>query len=93
MEEMEEMAELARTNLGQAQTHQKSWYDKAARQRSLQPGQKVLLLLPTSENKLLARWQRPYEVVRKMGPATYEIDLPGRRKPRQTFHVNLLRVA
>ncbi len=90
-EKMEEMAELVRANLGQAQAHQKAWYDKAARQRSLQPGQKVLLLLPTSENKLLARWQGPYEVVRKMGPATYEIDLPGRRKPRQTFHVNLLK--
>ena len=90
-DKMEEMAEMVRTNLEQAQTQQKSWYDKAARQRTLHPGQKVLLLLPTTENKLLARWQGPYEVVRKMGPATYEIDLPGRRKPRQTFHVNLLK--
>lgn len=90
-DKMEEMTELVRDNLEQAQMHQKAWYDKAARQRHLNPGQKVLLLLPTSENKLLARWQGPYEVVRKMGPATYEIDLPGRRKPRQTFHVNLLK--
>lgn len=90
-DKMEEMTEQVRANLEQAQTHQKAWYDKAARQRHLNPGQKVLLLLPTSENKLLARWQGPYEVVRKMGPATYEIDLPGRRKPRQTFHVNLLK--
>ena len=88
---MKEMAELARTNLGQAQAQQKSWYDKAARQRSLQPGQNVLLLLPTTENKLLAKWQGPYEVVQNMGPATYEIDLLGRRKPRQTFHVYLLK--
>ena len=71
---MEEMTELVWTNMEQAQSQQKTWYDKSARQRILQPGQKVLLLLPTSENKLLAK-----------------IDLPGRRKPRQTFHVNLLK--
>lgn len=90
-DKMEEMTDLVQANLGQAQMQQKAWYDKAARQRNLQPGQKVLLLLPTSENKLLARWQGPYEVVRKMGPATYEIDLPGKRRARQTFHVNLLK--
>lgn len=59
-DKMEEMAELVRTNLGQAQGQQKAWFDKAAQQRSLQPGQKVLFLLPTTENKLLARWQGPY---------------------------------
>jgi hypothetical protein len=88
---MEEMTELVRSNMEQAQSQQKTWYDKSARKRILQPGQKVLLLLPTSENKLLAKWQGPYEVVRKMGPVTYEINLPGRRKPRRTFHVNLLK--
>ncbi len=31
---------------------------------------KVLLLLPTSTNKLLMKWQGPYTVVRKMGPVT-----------------------
>lgn len=90
-DKMEEMTELVQANMEHAQSNQKAWYDKAARQRNLQPGQKVLLLLPTSENKLLARWQGPFKVVRKMGPATYEVDLPGRRKPRQTFHVNLLK--
>lgn len=55
------------------------------------PGQKVLLLLPTSYNGLLAKWQGPYEVLRKMGPTNYEISLPDRRKKSQIFHINLLR--
>lgn len=55
------------------------------------PGQKVLLLLPTSDNGLLAKWQGPYEVLRKMGPTNYEISLPDRRKKSQIFHINLLR--
>lgn len=90
-EKMERMTELVRANMEKAQTRQKTWYDQKARQRTLVPGQKVLLLLPTSESKLLAKWQGPYKVIRQMGPATYEIEMPGRRKPRQTFHVNLLK--
>lgn len=47
----------------------------------------ILLLLPTTENKLLARWQGAYTVLRKMGLATCEIKAPGKRKPQQTVHV------
>ena len=90
-EKMEEMTELVRSNLEQVQHRQKVWYDKKARQRTLQPGQKVLLLLPTSENKLLAQWQGPYTITRKVGPATYEINMPGRKKPKRVFHINLLK--
>lgn len=88
---MEELAELVKDNMQQAQQTQTKWYDQRARQRTLRPGQKVLLLLPTSENKLLAKWQGPYQVCRQMGPVTYEIEMPERRKPKQTFHVNLLK--
>lgn len=38
----------------EAQATQKLWYDKHARTREFQPGDKVLVLLPTSTNKLLA---------------------------------------
>lgn len=51
----------------------------------------MLLLLLTSTNKLLAKWQGPYTVVRKMGPVTYEIHHPDKRKSHQTYHVNLLK--
>ncbi len=67
------------------------WYDQHARLRQFQPGQKVLLLLPTSTSKLLAKWQGPYTVVRKMGPVTYEVHHPDKGKARQTYHVNLLK--
>lgn len=33
----------------------------------------------------------PFTVIRKMGPDTYEVDMPGRRKSKQVFHVNLLK--
>ena len=55
------------------------------------PGQKVLLLLPTDDNKLLAKWHGPYEITRRTGEVTYEVHMPERGKKKQTFHVNLLK--
>ncbi|KAL0194735.1 hypothetical protein M9458_008307 [Cirrhinus mrigala] len=83
--------EQAKENLQEKQQAQKRWYDQHARLRQFQPGQKVLLLLPTSTSKLLAKWQGPYTVVRKMGPVTYEVHHPDKGKTRQTYHVNLLK--
>lgn len=90
-EKLEQMAVLAHQHMKAAQTKQKTWYDKNARERSLHPGQQVLLLLPTSDNKLLAKWQGPYEVTRRVGKLNYELYMPERKKKHQTFHVNLLK--
>ena len=90
-DKLEELSSLAHDNLAQAQAGQKTWYDRTARSRTFNPGQKVLLLLPSSESSLLAKWQGPFEVLRKMGPVTYEVAMPDRRKPKQVFHINLLK--
>ena len=82
---LEELSSLAHDNLAQAQSNQKTWYDRTARSRTFNPGQKVLLLLPSSESSLLAKWQGPFEVLRKMGPVTYEVAMPDRRRPKQVF--------
>ncbi|XP_039862407.1 uncharacterized protein LOC120718122 [Simochromis diagramma] len=63
----------AEVNLRDAQRSQKIWYDQQARQREFQPGQKVLLLLPSSNSKLLAKWQGPYTILRRMGPVGHPI--------------------
>ena len=57
----------------------------------MEPGEEVLVLLPTSSNKLLAQWQGPYCVVCKVGKVSYEIDMPNKRKRRKVFHVNMLK--
>ena len=53
-EKMEEMTNIIKDNVKEAQQQQKTWYDKTARERELKPGEEVLVLLPTSSNKLLA---------------------------------------
>ena len=90
-ERLSKMAELARENLGAAQSRQKKWYDQTARERSFQPDDKVLVLLPTTSNKLLAEWQGPYRVVRKMGKVDYLVDTHDKRQKQRIFHINMLR--
>lgn len=90
-EKLQQTTTIAQENLRQAQLKQKAWYDKKSRARTFQPGEQVLLLLPTSDNKLLAKWQGPYQVKRKVGFVTYEIEIPSRHQPLQIFHINMLK--
>ena len=64
---MEEITGIVSANLKEAQQRQKTMYDQTARERELEPSEEVLVLLPASSNKLLAQWQGPYCVVRKVG--------------------------
>ena len=82
---------IVRDHLTRAQQTQARSYNKGARVRTFQPGDKVLVLVPTSECKFLAKWQGPYEVVEAVGPVNYRVRQPGRRKPTQLYHINLLK--
>ncbi|XP_043958900.1 uncharacterized protein LOC122823389 [Gambusia affinis] len=90
-DKLQQMSELAQSHMETAQKHQKVWFDKKARHRSFVPGQKVLVMLPTSDSKLLAKWQGPFEVLRKIGPTTYQVSTPGFHRGSRVLHVNLLK--
>ena len=90
-ERLSKLQELAKANFTPAQKTQKTWYDRNARDRELQPGDQVLVLLPTSMNKLLAEWQGPYPVVCRVGRVVYEIEMKNRRRRKRRFHVSVLR--
>lgn len=66
-ERLQALGSSARQNLLHAEDTQEAAYNKQARLREFQPGDWVLLLLPSSESKLLAHWQGPYEVIRRVG--------------------------
>ena len=85
---LERTTELAKQNLLRKSDEYKHHYDKKSRKRSFKPGDKVLLLLPTSHNKLLMQWKGPFVVQEKVGINDYKITLPGGVK---TFHANLLK--
>ena len=90
-ERMEGMMELVQENIHQAQRQQKMWYDRSARERTFNPGEQVLVLLPTTTSKLTAQWQGPYQVLQQVGPVDYSIATPDRRKKKTLFHINMLR--
>nr|XP_042705994.1 uncharacterized protein LOC122173677 [Chrysemys picta bellii] len=85
---LQTLGAFAQENLERAQACQERLY---SRERKFIPGDRVLLLLPSAESKLLAKWQGPYEVIRRVGPVDYEVRLPGRRKETRIYHVNLLK--
>ena len=82
---------LVREHMTQAQQEQSRAYNRGAARREFQVGDKVLVLVPTSECKFLAKWQGPFEVIKKTGPVNYKVSRPGRRKGENIYHVNLLK--
>ena len=90
-DKMDLMTKVVHDSLEEAQMKQKTWYDRNARDRTLQEGDMVLVLLPTSSHKLSAQWQGPYKVEKRVGKVNYVIDMHDRRKRKRVFHINMLR--
>ncbi|KAI2658233.1 Transposon Ty3-G Gag-Pol polyprotein [Labeo rohita] len=90
-ERIERVMPLVREHLTKAQQSQQRIYNRAAQPREFQPGDRVMVLVPTSACKFLATWQGPYTVIERIGPVTYRLRQPGRRREEQLYHVNLLK--
>ena len=90
-ERLKKLCDIVHENLEDAQAMQKTWYDRHSRDRELNPGDEVLILLPTSTNKLLASWRGPYPIVRRVSRVNYEVEMTDRRKKKCIFHINMLR--
>ena len=85
---IEDTCTLARENLLTAQQKYKKHFDKSARLRTMDIGERVLVMLPTDHNKLLLRWKGPYPVMEKVGVADYRIKIG---EQLRLFHINMLR--
>ncbi|KAJ1217121.1 hypothetical protein NDU88_004716 [Pleurodeles waltl] len=83
--------EDVRHHLEIAQQSQKASYDQGTKLRVLHPNDQVLIMRPTSEHKLLAKWKGPYCVIKAVTPVTYLIELSNNPKRTQIYHINLLK--
>ena len=90
-EKLTRATEIARQNLKQSQSKMKQWYDKDAKNRIFNPGDKVLVFFPIPGHPLQARYDGPYEIEKKVSDTDYIVKTPGRRKQRQLCHVNMLK--
>ena len=86
-----EMAHLVARNSLDSQQKQKQYYDRGAKSRNFDVGDQVLVLLPTTTNRLKLGWTGPYKVTRRVNPVDYELEMPGRRHEKKTYHVNLMK--
>ena len=86
---LDETLKLATQELERAQGKYKHHYDKNAKARSFKTGDKVLILLPTDNNKLLMQWKGPHEVVGIVSKNDYRVKVMGKEK---TYHANLLKL-
>lgn len=85
---METMCELAHQNLEKGGQRHARYFNFKAQERHFQPGEKVLLLLPSNANKLEVAWQGPYAILEKVRDHDYKIQIG--RKIRM-YHANLLK--
>ncbi len=87
-QKLEQTCEIARENLSKSSKRYAKYYDRKARDRKYAVGEKVLVLLPTDNNKLLLQWKGPYSIVEVLNDWDYKIDMKGKLK---TFHLNMLK--
>jgi transposase InsO family protein len=87
----------AKAHLDAAQQRATLYYDRNKKDLVLAPGQLVMLSTKylrgqvPGPRKLLPRWIGPYPVVRMVGAAAVELELPSEFRIHPTFHVSLVR--
>ena len=86
---LKKCVELATEQAQEARKTAKAYYDRKSTNRVLEIGQEVLLLRHSTENKLLAKWEGPFTVTRKLSAVNYEIMT---EKGPKAYHINLLRL-
>ena len=62
---------MAKEELAKVKVRNQKYYNKRTRDRKLQVGDTVLLLLPTERNKLTLAWRGPYKVIGVVGDFDY----------------------
>jgi len=87
-EKLEDTLKIVHEELQKAQQKGKHYYDRKTKVRKFQPGDKVLVLLPTDHNKLLMQWKGTYEVSAVVGINDYKARVKDKLK---VYHANLLK--
>ena len=80
--------QLVKENWKESQGRYKHYFDKKAKQKNVKIGDKVLVLLPTKNNKLVMQWKGPYAVVGEPYNNDFQIVMG---KKKRTYHINMLK--
>ena len=88
-EKLEYTCKMARENLEKASKRYRGYYNLKTKPRNMSVGDKVLVLLPTDNNKLLLQWKGPYKIIKKVNKVDYQIEINGKVR---CYHANLLKL-
>ena len=88
-ERLDDTMKISLEELKRSQSKNKRLYDRGAKRRAFQVGDKVLILLPTDNNKLLLQWRGPFVVGRCGNGNNYGVEV---NKRINTYHVNMLKL-
>jgi len=80
--------EIAQGNYVESSDKSREDSNKKGPMRELSIGDKVLIFLPMTKNKLLMQWKGPYEIVQRVNAVNYHVLIKGKVK---TFHINMLK--
>jgi len=86
---VQETWELARNELAKVQTRNQRYCNKKTRERKLNVGDSVLLLLPTEKSKLTLAWGGAYKKVGVVGDVDYRIQISPYKVKK--YHINMLK--
>lgn len=73
LQKMRATSQLALQELGKPRGNNDGGMMPMSSPRPLHLDKKVLLLLPSSSNKLLVEWQGPYEIIERVGEVNYRV--------------------
>ena len=85
---IQETCKYAQDELKKVQLKNKTLYDKKAKHRDIRPNDDVLILRPSSRNKMQLTFMGPYKVSRATGKYTFKVLVDGEEK---SYHANLLK--
>ena len=88
-ERLDEAMKLAQAELEKNQGRNKKLCNRKAKKRSFQVGDKVLVLLPTDQSKLLMQWKGPFEIKGTKRGNNYQVEV---NKKVKTYHTNILKL-
>ena len=99
LKDLENMVNMVKQNLKEAQDQQKNYVDKLYRDKDYKVGEHVYLKFKAKRitlrigkcSKLAPRYCVPLEILAKIGLVVYQLALPTHIKVLDVFHVSLLK--
>lgn len=87
-EKLSNTMEIEKEGILKSHRRQKIYYDKRAKAKNIKIGDKVLILLPTKNIKLMMQWKGPFVVLQEPHENIFKIAV---NKQERVYHANLLK--